>query len=76
MWRSLETILRSIFWFWVVLACTSTLFIVISSAGDMRGMLMMLALTLAIQVIIAYGLKWGEKYSGRQRAAEVGTEGV
>ena len=76
MWRSLEIILQSFFWIWIIFACVSTLFILISSVGDWPSMLIMLAITLAIQVIIAYGLKWGETYSKRQRAAEVATEGV
>ena len=74
MWRSLEILLRSVFWLWVIFACLSTIFIAITSIGDLPNMLTMMAITLVIEIVIAYGLKWGEGYSGRQRAAEAEME--
>ena len=69
MWRSLEILVRSVFWLWIILTCLTTIFIAITSIGDLPNMLTMMAITLVIEIIIAYGLKWGEGYSGRQRTA-------
>ena len=66
MWRALEILLRSAFWGWIILAGVTTLFILVTGAGDIKNMLIFLAIVLGIELLIIFGLREGYKYSHRR----------
>ena len=69
MWRALEMVLKSAFWLWMVFAGVTTLFILVTGAGDIKDMLIFLAIVLGIEMIILFGFRWGYRYSRRKLEA-------
>jgi len=66
MWRALEITLKTFFWLWIVLMGVTTLFIIVTGAGDIKDMLIFLVIMLVIQLVVLFGIRWGYKYSRRR----------